>query len=300
MRINFEYPSVAKNPAWGSPSSKANFCEEDYLISGYFAEFVNTITNTTYILYAIYGIRSHYRKNGAFMACLPYVGLAGVGVCSWYFHMVLNYYAQMSDDLSMFFCTGIVLYRITTSSLNPSQRLVMGVALSLSLGAISWYHVISNESLVHPVTFGLMINIVGLKTRAIIRERISDRQIRRAVHRLELSGAVSFISGFILWVIDRLFCERLKHLRSTVGVPWGFLLELHGWWHILTGIGAYIFIVLIEYLTSETVGKDPRGLYAWPVDLCLRSTGSPDQYSAIANRTTKLEMNGPAIERKNV
>lgn len=68
-----------------------------------------------------------------------------------------------------------------------------------------------------------------------------------------------------------------------MGMPWAFILELHGWWHILTGIGAYIcistplvprvrscntneilVIALVEYLTSEDVGQPlGRGL-AWP------------------------------------
>lgn len=31
-------------------------------------------------------------------------------------------------------------------------------------------------------------------------------------------------------------------------MPWAAGLELHGWWHIFTGIGVYVFIVLVECL----------------------------------------------------
>jgi dihydroceramidase len=33
-----------------------------------------------------------------------------------------------------------------------------------------------------------------------------------------------------------------------MGMPWGFLLEFHGWWHVLTAIGAYVFMVMVDSL----------------------------------------------------
>jgi dihydroceramidase len=33
-------------------------------------------------------------------------------------------------------------------------------------------------------------------------------------------------------------------------MPLGFVTELHGWWHLFTGIGVYDYIVFIEYLRS--------------------------------------------------
>ena len=47
-------------------------------------------------------------------------------------------------------------------------------------------------------------------------------------------------------------------------MPWSFALELHGWWHVFTGIGAYVFIVLAEYLTGEMAGMDPGDAFGWP------------------------------------
>lgn len=47
-------------------------------------------------------------------------------------------------------------------------------------------------------------------------------------------------------------------------------------WHILTAIGSYIFIVLVEYLTTDeniTTGADPTGLYAWPTSGLLSLGG---------------------------
>lgn len=51
---------------------------------------------------------------------------------------------------------------------------------------------------------------------------------------------VIFVSGFGIWNIDNAICPTLTSWKRTLGMPWSFVLELHGWWHIFTGAGAYI------------------------------------------------------------
>ena len=58
-------------------------------------------------------------------------------------------------------------------------------------------------------------------------------------------------------------------------MPLGFLTELHGVWHICTGIGAYIGIAIIELLTwnvaeTQAVAKG-ASVFAWPVSPSLQS-----------------------------
>ena len=42
-----------------------------------------------------------------------------------------------------------------------------------------------------------------------------------------------------------------------------------GRWHILTGVGAYVFIVLAEFLTSRDDHNSSSEMYAWPVSAFL-------------------------------
>lgn len=101
-----------------------------------------------------------------------------------------------------------------------------------------------------------------------------------------------FISGYVIWNIDNFTCSWLTHAKRKIGMPLSFLLELHGWWHIFTGIGAYIcmflvpchapiyrlleiqltypVIALVEYLTSEEAGEPLTGRFAWPIDMFLK------------------------------
>jgi len=41
-------------------------------------------------------------------------------------------------------------------------------------------------------------------------------------------------------------------------MPWSFLLELHGWWHVFTGAGAYIcesFFLFLSILGGLLEGE---------------------------------------------
>ncbi|KAK3052189.1 hypothetical protein LTR09_006781 [Extremus antarcticus] len=86
-------------PFWGAPSSHMNFCEEDYIVTTYIAEFFNTLTNLTYRMFIDAldspGIIRAKRNNSIFdIATIPYWGLIGVGVASAAYHTVLNYHVS--------------------------------------------------------------------------------------------------------------------------------------------------------------------------------------------------------------
>jgi dihydroceramidase len=51
--------------------------------------------------------------------------------------------------------------------------------------------------------------------------------------------------------MDFIFCAEPTVLKRKLGIPREFLLELHGWWHVLTAIGAHTFMYMIEVLTRE-------------------------------------------------
>lgn len=71
-------------------------------------------------------------------------------------------------------------------------------------------------------------------------------------------------------------------------MPLAFLSELHGWyvlyaillvasfvsndarWHILTAIGGYTAVAMIDLITTTEVREDPTDLFAWPVPFAAR------------------------------
>ncbi|ERT01001.1 hypothetical protein HMPREF1624_02237 [Sporothrix schenckii ATCC 58251] len=62
--------------------------------------------------------------------------------------------------------------------------------------------------------------------------------------------------GYGLWNIDREFCAQLRSVRAKMGLPWAWLLELHGWWHVLTAISADMAMSLVRDVRSELSSSD--------------------------------------------
>jgi dihydroceramidase len=85
------------------------------------------------------------------------------------------------------------------------------------------------------------------------------------------SNLASGLFGYFLWSIDFHLCKYVTAFKRSIGLPWGFLFELHGWWHIFTGIGAYVGMALVEYLVTVEEGRTGRieEGFVWPVKAVL-------------------------------
>lgn len=58
-----------------------------------------------------------------------------------------------------------------------------------------------------------------------------DKEILKNMWLMIISGLSCFIGGFVLWTLDNECCSDLRRLRRQIGLPWGALLEGHGWWY---------------------------------------------------------------------
>ncbi|CAP96469.1 Pc21g15720 [Penicillium rubens Wisconsin 54-1255] len=258
----------ATDPAdylWGPPTSKANYCETDYAVSRYVAEFINSLTNVVYIIYGTYGLRQLRRKDkyNDCLRALPYWGLIAVGLCSFAFHLSLKYHTQMMDDLSMHFATTPVLHRVLTANSNRRGSVIIGIVLGSILLFLVTFHVITDELVLHSVSFVGAVTLIGVHTIRLVNSRtLPGSATRQRIWGIVRFGAAIFNLGYWLWILDQWACGFLAKSREAIGLPWAFVLELHGWWHICTGIGAYIFIAVVDHLVS---GEDlSQQSLAWP------------------------------------
>ena len=190
----------------------------------------------------------------------------------------------------MLIACGTVLHRVFTYDKSLSFTVYSGLVSAAAMAAFIAWHCIVDETFMHSVLFGVMIALVGLKTRSIITHRVPDPLVRKEVSKLCFWGSVIFVSGFAIWNVDNAICSSLTHVKREIGMPWSFVLELHGWWHIFTGVGAYIFIALVEYLTSEDAGQPLGRRFAWPVGAIVNCHAGAEKEKA--NRLPKV--NGSA------
>ncbi|THY81133.1 hypothetical protein D6C95_09219 [Aureobasidium pullulans] len=110
-----------------------------------------------------------------------------------------------------------------------------------------------DEQTVHELSFVLLIIVVAAKTRSLIKIRVQQPKDKEMLQKAVIFGAGCFVFGYLLWQLDFIFCTELTAIKRVLGIPWGFLLELHGWWHIFTAVGAHTFMIMVDVLTRDRV-----------------------------------------------
>ncbi|KAL3456578.1 ceramidase [Aspergillus heterothallicus] len=258
-------------PFWGPQTSYLNFCEQDYVVTRYVAEFINTLSSGIYCLFGLYGLAQLRRRQQASLGrCIPYLGLIGVGVCSGGYHMTLKYHTQMSDELSMHLLTTPLLYRILTFQTSAAHTRLVGGILAAIFTVVMVVHMVMDEFLLHAVSFGLAVLLITTRTMKTIPQQIPDLGIRLKIRGVSRFGLFCFIFGYTVWLIDTWFCPQLIAVRRVVGTPLAFFFELHGWWHVFTGIGGYVAVAIVDMITAGEVHGDPTGEMAFPINFVAR------------------------------
>ncbi|OAP64725.1 hypothetical protein AYL99_00697 [Fonsecaea erecta] len=246
LERNFAGDHKAHLGYWGPPTSVANFCEEDYAVTLYVAEFVNSFTNLAYVYWAFRTLLP-----GESLFTQPSnLALFFVGVSSLVFHLTLKYETQVCDDLSMFWVCAALVYELYTLGWSKPAKLAFGSILTAVLGVISAYHYALHQLWLHNVTFIALVTAIWPRVLYLIRTRFAGEKKQYWTRQFRVGG-LCFLMGFVVWVIDSAYCGALRETRKQLGIPFAFVLELHGWWHILTALGAGYCIRVTKVLTQE-------------------------------------------------
>jgi hypothetical protein len=86
------YPSF-----WGNVTATIDWCEPNYYVSPYIAEFFNTISNIGFIASGFFGIYIHPHLE--FRYIVAYGSMIIVGLGSAAFHTTLKWHAQLGDEV---------------------------------------------------------------------------------------------------------------------------------------------------------------------------------------------------------
>lgn len=132
------------------------------------------------------------------------------------------------------------------------------------------YHCVADEFALHVILFLGMCVLVTWKTNRIIQQRIASEAERKRLTLLAHFATFCAALGYFIWNIDVNFCPSIAGLKRQVGLPWGVLLELHGYWHLLTGIAAYTFMAIIEFLTVPQTEEAQGVGFSWPARRVLK------------------------------
>ncbi|CCH43289.1 alkaline ceramidase [Wickerhamomyces ciferrii] len=249
------YPNEPYHAYWNQVTSTIDWCEENYIVTPYIAEAINTISNSIFILLAGFAMFSAFKNNLELRFILISFGFALVGVGSWLFHMTLHYEFQLLDELPMIYATCIPMWSVFSEGVSKKKSITIGISIILGANLLTAIYLYLKDPTVHQVAYALLnVFIVG-KSHYLTIKNIHNQTTQKQLFITMIKGIGIFLSGYFLWNLDVHFCNSWIWLRRSIGMPYGFLLELHAWWHVLTGLGVYFYIIYLELLRINLLGK---------------------------------------------
>jgi dihydroceramidase len=165
---------------------------------------------------------------------------------------------QLVDELSMIYTTCLMFFATFSFGKSRAYSTSLGFFLCLlSLSITLYYHYLQDPRF-HQNMYALLTAIVLLRSIWImevnlrpsiqtdptgqversenaeqIRQNERDAKIVRTMWVMIAYGLSVFLGGFMIWNLDNRYCSTLRRWRRQVGLPWGILLEGHGWWSVV-------------------------------------------------------------------
>ncbi|KAF2813221.1 alkaline ceramidase-like protein [Mytilinidion resinicola] len=241
---------------------------------------------------AAQGIRGCLKNSHDRIFVVTFIGYLLVGSGSFLFHATLKYPMQLVDELSMIYTTCLMCYATFSHGKSKLYSIILAASLvSLSLFITLYYHYLQDPTF-HQNAYALLtatvvfrsMHVMEVNIRPKFKEKAArevqratragqaeqdrqderDKDILRQMWTLIACGLSIFIGGFGIWTLDNEFCSTLRAWRRQIGLPWGLLLEGHGWWHIMTGVGAYFYIQWGIWLRHCLNDKQDNYELQWP------------------------------------
>ncbi|XP_054269156.1 alkaline ceramidase 3-like [Macrosteles quadrilineatus] len=226
---------------WGKQTATIDWCERNYEVSFYVAEWWNTISNLMIILPPLWGIVEVFNQGfeKRFIICNFLVFIVGVG--SWCFHMTLLYEMQLFDELPMIYGSLFLLYCVYEApkpynkhffSNIPLFTFLFGFAILFTVMYLWW-----PQPLFQHASYGVIILWSWIKETQIVRQKKC-----KTCKRILIMSVAMFCFAFFIWNIDKALCSTLDNFRGRVPSGVGALTQLHAWWHGFAGYASYLQI----------------------------------------------------------
>lgn len=252
---------IVSSGVWGSVTSTIDWCERNYDVNQYMAEFWNTISNTAMIMPSIIGCYHSYNQQIETRYVLCYIFLCLVGIGSSCFHMTLKYEMQLFDEIPMIwgslillYCLLTLLYPIIDNSITAS--LITKTCLIL-YGIVSTFTYLGFKTpLLFQISYGFLVTIMLYLDICVVKYKPCDVRVFYA-------ASILYYTGFVLWNIDNMFCEYLDQMRQLIPSIFGPFTQFHALWHCMAGYGSYLHIIFCAQSRALTLNQNVVLICDW-------------------------------------
>ncbi|TRY80726.1 hypothetical protein TCAL_06304 [Tigriopus californicus] len=233
---------------FGEPDATIDWCESNFEVSEYVAEFWNTISSLFILVSPLMGL--FYMKNQNLERRCHFMMLVMIviGIGSVLFHCTLRYSMQLMDEVPMIYGTSAICYFLFEVKKPPnSANVKLILLLTVYCAAFTISYLTVKNPYIHETMFLILVAVNVLCGFKMIFDKgahLSDN-----CKKLFALGIVMYVFSGLTWNGDNRLCSGLQGLRMRHLPHWmAPVTQLHAWWHFFSGIGTYVITMsLMEY-----------------------------------------------------
>ena len=245
---------------WEPHSSSVDFCEPNYYLSPYIAEFHNSWSSLVIALLGIFGI-FFGNATGELRFTVMHLTLCIIGIGSFFLHSTLHWIPQSSDEVPMLYQNLAFLYGLIEMKSPFGQSKYPWLASTLFILAIIQtfiYYTFQSFYIAFLIAFIGSISIVILWTAYYAYEPSATSSQLKERWIVWFLIVFSFVGvGSTLWIIEMTYCQHLlPYFKST-----GFGATFHVIWHLSAGFSGYLGPVYLGLIRLQALNVKSRRLY---------------------------------------
>jgi len=286
---------------WGPTTSNVDWCEENYLVTFFVAEFWNSLSSLAFVAVSIVGLiitRKYHSHEPSFY--IGYLCTMMVGLGSFAFHGTLLRTTQVLDELPMCYLILCGIYIIETNEcVSPDDAAIKTKGSSSNGSSASNGYFKNNQyqyddshhgstrtdrekaahrrTVVAFVLCSIGVAIILLEVMfpmeaaiiqiafVVLTVYLIGRTVAQYRKYKEYAMARFFVELCVLFILLGAFSWVIE---PRVCTRFGHL-NLHAWWHIGGCLGVYCFCLYSMYLRLKLRGIEPKVVTFAPQHLLL-------------------------------
>eukprot|EP00755_Sulcionema_specki_P013389 Sspe_Gene.53854::Locus_29744_Transcript_1_1_Confidence_1.000_Length_2085::g.53854::m.53854/K04711/ACER3, YDC1; dihydroceramidase len=256
----------ASNGYWEPITASVDWCEENYAVTQYVAEFLNTLSSVPIFTLGVWALRQGLSRGDTPPYLLACGAMMIIGIGSMAFHGTLTRLGQYLDEIPMLW--GVLAFMLVGLVDRPYR----GIPLKTAAVLIAWgtaatvvYFWLGFEAFVVMYTVTVLATIATTWVQTG-RSRSTSRRSQHRNYAVASAGVYSF--GFLfLWLPEQYFCGNRLHRTEPSVIQ---SLHFHALFHLTSSIGPYLFLCLTALMHADDHGKDTRVAWVRPTEVaCL-------------------------------
>lgn len=272
--VNNDFPGF-----WDPITSTIDWCEKNYQVTYYIAEFWNTVSNLTFIIPPLLAYVELKNMDIPFLYLAPLLYLSFVGLGSFFFHMTLKYEMQLWDEMFMIW-EGLLMCYILMQIIYPEKAKLISTKATLVISGfiLEASYIFIKEPLFFQLGFAA-IHYTVLAVGYLVTQQCKCEPI------LFWTSVILNHFAFFLWNIDNVFCKKLEAMRCQINPLFIPITQLHAVWHVIAGYATLLMIFFAIHAHLLSV-KRYYNIYFSPVTGLKLSKESNNGYINITAHGT--------------